>query len=56
MIAPVDGICVMLDVCALELAAAWPDPAAAAARSHCSLSSVSVEALLTGMPLNVKVH
>ena len=40
VIAPVDCICVMLDVCALELAAAWPDLAAAAARSHCSLFSI----------------
>jgi len=40
VIAPVDCICVMFDVCALELAAAWPDPAATAARSHCSLFSI----------------
>ena len=40
VIAPVDCICVMLDVCALELAAAWPDPAATAARSHCSFFSI----------------
>jgi hypothetical protein len=40
VMAPVDCIRVMLDVCALELAAAWPDLAAAAARSHCSLFSI----------------
>jgi phage tail protein X len=40
VMAPVDGICVMLDVYALELAAVWPDPAVAAARSHCSLFSI----------------
>jgi hypothetical protein len=55
VIAPVDGICVMLDVCTLELSAAWPDPAAALL-VRTALSSVFVEALLTGMPLNVKVH
>jgi hypothetical protein len=51
--APVDGICVMLDVCALDLQLLG---LIRQLLIRTALSSVFVEALLTGMPHNVKVH